>query len=127
MTTSYERHEFAIMPDMRGPEWRAFLASVKQHGQVHPITLYQGKVLDGWQRYRACVELGIEPKVEMFEGDDLDALHHMISVNCLRAQYTWDQQAAIQADLELCAEREAEARRPKQQALFEVSGNQTMG
>jgi ParB-like chromosome segregation protein Spo0J len=115
--TTYERHELNIMPDLTGSEWLAFLASIKASGQVHPITIYQGKVLDGWQRYRACVRFGIEPVVKAFEGDDLDALHYWRSMNLVRAHYTRDQQAAIQAGLE----QWLEDRRPQQQSLFEVS------
>ncbi len=71
MTTTYERHEYsAIFPDMQPAEYTALRESIKASGQVHPIIVFQGQVLDGWQRYRVCQELGIEPAVKEFEGDE---------------------------------------------------------
>ena len=117
MTTTYEKHELDIMPDMTGPEWAAFVADIRERGQVRPIILYEGQILDGWQRHRACVELGIEPVVEVFEGDDEAAFHYSLALNLRRSQYSPDQMAMVTAEIELLLE----ARRPKQQSLFEVS------
>ncbi|MCL4413904.1 MAG: ParB N-terminal domain-containing protein [Actinobacteria bacterium] len=113
--TTYIKHELNIMPDISGPEWTAFVASVKASGQVHPIMLYQGKILDGWQRYRACAELGIEPKVAVFEGDDEAAWAYFLGMNFRRAQYSPDQLAMVAAELEPLLD----AQRPKQLPLFE--------
>ena len=113
--TSYERHELNLMPDMTAAEYAGLMASIKASGQIHPIMLYQGKILDGWQRYRACVELGLEVTAEAFEGDDEAALAYGRSMNLVRAAYTPDQLAAITAEIELLLE----ARRPQQQSLFE--------
>lgn len=113
--TTYEKHELNIMPDISGPEWAAFVADIRERGQVHAIILYEGQILDGWQRYRACVELGIEPKVEAFEGDDEAAWDYCMSVNLRRASYTRDQLAMVAVELEPLLE----ARQPRQQSLFE--------
>ncbi len=113
--TTYEKHELNIMPDITGPEWRAFVASIRASGQVHPITLHEGKILDGWQRYRACVEVRIEPKVETFTGDDEAAWVYFLGANLRRAHYTRDQMAMAAAELEPLLE----AHRPKQLPLFE--------
>jgi hypothetical protein len=44
--------------------------SMEDSGQREPIVLYEGQVLDGWQRLRACRALGIEPRYEVFAGND---------------------------------------------------------
>jgi hypothetical protein len=46
--------------------------SLETHGFLpeRPITLYQGAVLDGWQRWQCCQELGIEPVTVEYKGDD---------------------------------------------------------
>lgn len=45
------------------------LADIRQNGQREPITLCDGMILDGRNRYRACVEAGIEPITRDYEGD----------------------------------------------------------
>ena len=57
---------FPMMDDDRYGE---LLADVRQNGQVMPITVCDGMILDGRNRYRACVELGIEPETREYSGD----------------------------------------------------------
>jgi ParB-like chromosome segregation protein Spo0J len=39
-------------------------------GLLEPIWLYEGKILDGWHRYRAAKKVGLEPKTREYRGDD---------------------------------------------------------
>lgn len=52
--------------DIGGHAWKLFVANLKKHGIVghRKITLHEGQILDGWQLFRGCVELGIEPDFE---------------------------------------------------------------
>ena len=43
---------------------------IGERGQLDLITLYQGMILDGRRRYRACLRAGVAPKVENYAGDD---------------------------------------------------------
>lgn len=60
-----ERHPLGTKGyrNITGKAWTRFLEGVRQHGIVEKrgVTLYEGKVLDGYQLYRACVELNIKP------------------------------------------------------------------
>jgi len=58
---------FPMMDDGR---YADLLLDIQVRGQIEPITLCDGMILDGRNRYRACVELGIEPKTRVFDGDD---------------------------------------------------------
>lgn len=69
--THYEIHPAAALFPMFGPEDFAELkASIKKHGLNTPITLYEGLILDGRNRYKACQELGIEPATTEYTGDE---------------------------------------------------------
>lgn len=55
-----------MMDDDRYAELRS---DIEMNGQREPITLCDGMILDGRNRYRACVELGIEPLTRECDGD----------------------------------------------------------
>ena len=56
-------------PMMDDERFGELLADIEMNGQREPITLCDGMILDGRNRYRACVELGIEPLTRDHEGD----------------------------------------------------------
>ncbi len=87
MATTYERHPLSAQyEDLQGQEWLDFVAGFEDHGfdPSRPITLYEGKVLDGWQRYRVCQHLGITPEFSIFVGENAQAF--VDSVNLHRRQ-----------------------------------------
>jgi hypothetical protein len=86
MTTNpFEFHPLANMfPLMEGKEFDALVADIKANGLREKITLYQGKVLDGRNRYRASVKAGVESQFEQFEGDEAAATAFVISKNICR-------------------------------------------
>jgi hypothetical protein len=72
-------------PLMNGSEFNELVADVKANNGLHePITLYQGKILDGRNRYRACLNAKVEPRFEEFEGNNAAALAFVISKNIHR-------------------------------------------
>ena len=56
-------------PMMDQKRYTELLDDIRIHGQREPITLCDGMVLDGRNRYKACAELKIEPKARTFDGD----------------------------------------------------------
>lgn len=48
----------------------ALATDIEAHGQHQEIILYEDMVLDGWERYMACLQKGIKPKFKQYEGDD---------------------------------------------------------
>ena len=58
----YERHPIsARYPDLKGAAWEDFLENIRNSKIPPTIMMFEGKILDGWQRFRACLELGIVP------------------------------------------------------------------
>jgi hypothetical protein len=71
-------------PLMEAEEFVAFKADLDAHGQKNPIWLFEGKVLDGRNRLRACVELSLEPVFAEFAGTEAEAEAFVDSQNLHR-------------------------------------------
>jgi ParB-like chromosome segregation protein Spo0J len=56
----YEVHPAALVFDeLEGKEFDELVASIRERGVLEPIVLYDGKLVDGRNRLRACVVAGI--------------------------------------------------------------------
>ncbi|MGH7395041.1 MAG: ParB/RepB/Spo0J family partition protein [Candidatus Methylomirabilales bacterium] len=98
--TTYEAHELALVfPPMSEPEFAAFKEDIREQGQQESIILYEGKILDGLHRYRACRELGREPRVVRFEGNPRAAAQLVLGRNFHRRHLTTSQRALIAAEM----------------------------
>ena len=51
-----------LFPQILPEDFDKLAGDIKLHGLHHPIVLYQGKILDGNNRYRACEDAKIAPK-----------------------------------------------------------------
>ena len=93
---SYELHPLCtLFPRVDGAEFDALVADVKANGLRQPIVLHDGMILDGGNRYRACVEAGVKPSFVKFDGDNL--VSFVLSANLHRRHLSTGQQAAIVA------------------------------
>ena len=61
----------------------SFKQDILKHGQLEPIEILEGMVLDGRHRQRACLELDIDPWYA-FLPEDTDPLQHILSSNLYR-------------------------------------------
>lgn len=68
----YEQHPIgAKWPPLPESDFNELVESIDAHGVLDKITVFEGKILDGWHRYQACQKLNIKniPMLE-YEGDD---------------------------------------------------------
>src|SRR6516164_4325602 len=98
--TTLEPHPFSKMfPPISEEAFGKLAADIKLHGLRQHIVLYQGKILDGNNRYRACSLAGRKPTFADFTGIDADARNYVISVNIHRRHLSPDQRRDIIAAL----------------------------
>ncbi len=84
----------AAFPAMTSIELADLTNDIRANGQRQAITLFDGMVLDGWHRYTACRNIGIEPStVELQPG--VDPMVFVQSMNLNRRHLNGSQRAAI--------------------------------
>lgn len=99
-TPKLEPHPFSLMfPPIAAEDFAKLAADIKLNGLHQPIVRYQGKILDGNNRYRACALAGIEPTFADFTGIDADAKAYVISMNINRRHLDLETRKKIVAEL----------------------------
>ena len=118
-----------IFPMMGDDEYRALVEDIREHGLREPIVVWQGKIVDGRNRYRACMELGITPQYREWDGrGSLTAF--VVSQNLHRRHLTASQKAVIALEIERMLAVEAEERRAelgRQAAILQHDVNEPKG
>ena len=95
---NYEYHELAnLFPMMEQSQYEDLVADIKENGLIESIILHEGKILDGRNRYNACIDSNVVPNFVEYEGED--ALSYVISLNLNRRHLNESQRAMIGAKL----------------------------
>lgn len=94
----YEFHPIAnIFPLIDGQSYQELLADVLKHGVREPIWIYEGKILDGRNRYRAAMAMRVECPIQEYTGPD--AVAFVISLNLHRRHLNESQRGMVGAKL----------------------------
>lgn len=108
-----------LFPAMDGQEYDELVSDIREHGLAQPIVMYQGKILDGRNRVRACEQLGIKPKTVDYRGQD--ALGHVVSLNLNRRHLTPGQRAMVAEKIVTFTHGGARSKGSRDPLLSEVS------
>lgn len=90
----YSQHPLSsAFPAMSAEEFTALKDSIGINGVLNPITIFEDMVIDGWHRYTAATESGVDcPSVVM--DDSIDPIDFVKAQNENRRHLTASQRAA---------------------------------
>jgi hypothetical protein len=111
--TELSMHPLAsIFPLMDETSFLALKEDIAAHGVREPLWLYEGKVLDGRNRYQACQELGVDAPTREYTG--ADPLGFILSMNLQRRHLNESQRAMVAAKIANMRQGERTDRQPAQ-------------
>jgi phage N-6-adenine-methyltransferase len=84
-----------IFPLIEGVALEELAEDIRTRGQLDPILLFNGEILDGRNRWNACGIAGVTPITEEYEGTD--PLGEVISRNLRRRHLSESQRAMVAA------------------------------
>jgi len=104
-------HEVSmIFPLLEGIDFEQFKADIAENGLLEAIWLHpDGSIIDGRNRHRACLELGIQPRFRTWDGQG-SLVSFVVSLNLHRRHLTSSQRAVIALDVLPMLEAEARER-----------------
>jgi N6-adenosine-specific RNA methylase IME4/ParB-like chromosome segregation protein Spo0J len=86
-----------LFPLMSGQEFQELVTDVRENGLREPVITLGGAILDGRNRYRACIEAGEDVQTKEYEGTDPAAF--VISLNLRRRHLSESQRAMVAAKI----------------------------
>jgi hypothetical protein len=106
-----------LFPLLEGPAFEELVADIKRNGLREPILLdAEGRIVDGRNRYRACLAAGVEPRFVEWQGEGSLA-ELALSLNLRRRHLNESQRAMVAARLAKMMEQEAAQRKGKRTDL----------
>jgi len=82
-------------PLIEGEEFDVLVADIVANGLLNPIVVFEDKILDGRNRWRACQKAGVEASTTEYTGDN--PVQFVISANASRRQMRPWQKALVAA------------------------------
>lgn len=86
-----------MIPPMSKVEFSKLKDSISRDGVLVPIVMLGDEILDGRHRWQACKELGIEPVIEPYNGDN--PFNYAVSLNATRRHLNQSQRAMLATNI----------------------------
>ncbi len=86
----------ALFPLLEGDAFESFKCDIAAHGLRESIWLHEGQIIDGRNRYRACLETGTTPTFRQWNGQG-SLVAFVISLNLHRRHLDESQRAMVGA------------------------------
>lgn len=113
---------------MLGKEELGRLAdSILDNGQQFPIILFEGKILDGRNRFKVCELLGVKPEFKGFVGDREAAIKFVTAANIDVKQLTPSQRSVAAAKLANLGEGRPAKETASREAVSQAEAAKLMG
>lgn len=91
-------HEYAdLFPMMATADIARLADDIKENGQANPIVTFEGKILDGRNRYQACTMAGVDPQFTEYDG--AEPLAFVVSHNLHRRHLSESQRGMVAAKM----------------------------
>lgn len=94
---AFARHPLSTLfsrCDLQGEDLQTLADDIKDQGQLLPITIYEGQILDGWNRYQACLLAKVKP-FTMPLGQGIDPWEFVKGSNMFRRHMSPAERVAV--------------------------------
>lgn len=115
----------AIFPMLEGDDYLALLNDIREHGQREAVRIWNGLLLDGRNRWRACEELGVDCAEDPFHGTEQDAIDLVLSLNLHRRHMSAGQLACVAVEVLPLYEKASAKAREETQGRPKANGKPT--
>lgn len=101
-----------LFPNMEPDDYAELKIDISEHGVRVPALTFDGQIIDGRHRWRACAELGIDCPTKEWKpkGPDDSMVEFVVSLNLHRRPITQSQRATISVEMLPLLEEEAKGR-----------------
>lgn len=117
----------SLFPELSREHLAELARDIKEHGLLEPVEIYEGLVLDGRNRLRACELVGVKPKYVEACVDGLGPTVYVVSKNLHRRHLTASQRAAVATEMLPMLKAEARERQLTGKRPSTTNGGRSKG
>lgn len=124
---NYEKHEFNIFPEIKkdSQAYEQLKESIQSgYRKEEPLVIFEGKILDGWNRYLICKEIDITATTRIVNFSRIEAIEYIKGSNARRDLVNKEQRTAIYIELHGFEMLEVAENERKRKISESLKGNQ---